>query len=75
MLAKLFWTIIVGFDVTDQLLIINFYVSDSGERNKSMMRQFNMDFKKLYLSFRREIYKFRIELELPMKLVRLIKFC
>jgi hypothetical protein len=66
----------VGFDVTDQLLIRSFAFSRCWRKNGSTMRvhQLFIDFKKAYVSVRREIlYIILIEFGIPMKLVMLIK--
>jgi hypothetical protein len=76
---KLLGSISVGFDVTDQLLIIFSaflrYWRKKWEYNE-IVRQLFIDCKKAYDSVRREVlYNILIEFGVPMNLVRLIKMC
>jgi hypothetical protein len=70
---KLLGIISVGFDVTDQLLIrfsafIRYW--------RKLGVQLFLDYKMAYYSIRREIWcNILVEFGVPMKLVRLIKFC
>jgi hypothetical protein len=69
--------IIVGFNVTDHLLI-RFFAFIGYWRKKSeyseTVHQLFIDFKKAYYSVgRRVLYSIPVEFGIPMKLVRLIK--
>jgi hypothetical protein len=73
---KLLGIIIVGFDVTDQLLIRFSSFMGYWRKNGSTMRHRLIDFKKAYNSVRRDdLYNILIEFGVPMKLVRLINMC
>jgi hypothetical protein len=68
----------VGFDVTDQLLIKFFALSDTGEKWKynETVHQLFIDVKKAFGSVRKEVlYSILTEFGVPMKLVRRIKVC
>jgi hypothetical protein len=73
---KLLGMISVGFDITDQLLIRSFAIVRywrNKEYNETVHQLF-VDFKKAYVSVRREVlYSILILFGVPMKLVRLIK--
>jgi hypothetical protein len=68
----------VDFDVTDQQLsdfCVRQILAKKWEYNETVHQLF-IDFKKVYDPVRREVlYNVLIELEVPMKLVRLIKMC
>jgi hypothetical protein len=69
----------VDFDIIVQLLIRYFvffrYWRKKWDYNETVHQLF-IDFSKDYASFRREVlYNILIELGIPRKLVRLIKFC
>jgi hypothetical protein len=76
---KLLGIIVVGFNITDQLLIRFSSFVRYWRKNGSTMRQYIrlfIYFKKACDSMRREIlYSILIEFVVPMKIVRLIKMC
>jgi hypothetical protein len=79
MLTKLLGNIIVGFDITDQL-VARFFAFVRYWRKKweytETVHQLFIDFKQAYDSLRREVlYNILIVFGVPMKLVRLIKMC
>jgi hypothetical protein len=69
---KLFGTISVDFDVTDQLLISFLHSSDTGKKweYNGVVHQLFVDFKKAYDSERREVlYNIHTEFGIPKKFV------
>jgi hypothetical protein len=75
---KLFGINNAGFIVTNQLLLIFFHSSDTGENLEynERVHELFVDFKKAYDTVRREVlYNILIQLGVPMKLVILIKMC
>jgi hypothetical protein len=76
---KLVEIIVVGFDVTDQLLIRYFAFIRSWRKKweyNETVHQLFIDFKKAYDLVRRKVLpSILIEFGVPMKLLRLIKMC